>query len=188
MRIRTLLSILLLATALLPSSPALAQNGKLSGKGSVSYQLVHKFHKVTGTSHLLDVRAVVDDGGLKVMARAPVTSFDSGNANRDEHALEVLDAAHFPFVTLRAALPGFKMPTQPQRNKLRLDAQVELRGVTVTHPVDVTVVWKDGKSASVSFEFEESLTAHKVERPSLMYVAVDDNLKITGQVNLESHP
>lgn len=188
MTTRHLLLVLLFASLLAQPAPALADSAKLVGKGSVSYRLVHKFHKVTGNSSMLDVRAVVDDTGLKVMARTPVTSFSSGNANRDAHALEVLDAAHFPFVSVRATLSGFRLPTQPQTNKLRMECQVELHGVAVTHPVDVTVTWKDSKTATVAFEFDESLTAHKVERPSLMYVAVDDKLKITGQANLEVRP
>jgi hypothetical protein len=181
---KTLLPLLLMATAWLPARQARAQDAKLSGKGTVSYVLVHKFHKVTGVSRMMDVRAAVDGTGLKVMARAPVDSFDSGNANRDEHALEVLDAAHFPFVKVRAALPGFALPTHAQKQQLRLDAQVELRGVAVTHPIAVTVDWKDDKRASVAFTFDESLTAHKIERPSLLFVPVDDLLKISGQVNL----
>jgi polyisoprenoid-binding protein YceI len=184
MSTKTLLPILLLATAWLPARQVRAQDARLSGKGTVSYVLVHKFHKVTGVSRMMDVRATVDGNGLKVMARAPVASFDSGNANRDEHALEVLDAAHFPLVTVRAALPGFKMPTHAQKKQLRLDAQVALRGVAVTHPIDVTVDWKEDKRASVAFSFDESLTAHKIERPSLFFVPVDDLLKINGQVNL----
>jgi hypothetical protein len=36
----------------------------------------------------------------------------------------------------------------------------------------------------VSFEFPESLTAHKVERPRMLFVAVDDLISIVGKADV----
>jgi hypothetical protein len=36
----------------------------------------------------------------------------------------------------------------------------------------------------VTFEFPESLTAHKIERPSLLFVPVDDEIRIVGSADV----
>src|SRR5512133_3526501 len=93
---------------LVGSLPARAQTFQLSGTGEVEYRLVHKFHKIVGKSHTVVVRGTVDSGGLKVMARAPVSSFDSENGNRDQHMMETVEAAKFPWVVARVVVPGYR--------------------------------------------------------------------------------
>jgi hypothetical protein len=36
----------------------------------------------------------------------------------------------------------------------------------------------------VHFEFVESLTAHKIERPSLLFMPVDDTITIVGSAEI----
>ncbi len=60
----------LAATVAIPAR-VLSQTNQLVGNGSVEYQLVHKFHKISATSHAMAVRGTVDASGLKVMAQAP---------------------------------------------------------------------------------------------------------------------
>ena len=79
--------------------------------GTVEYHLVHKFHKFVGISKAMVVRGTVDASGLKVMARTQVGTFDSDNANRDEHMMETVEGEKYPWVSVRAAAPGFKLPT-----------------------------------------------------------------------------
>jgi hypothetical protein len=65
---------------------------------------------------------------------------------------------------------------------------VELHGVAVSHPIDLTLETKDGTHFHVSFEFPESLTAHKIERPSLLFVAVEDLITIAGKAEVTAKP
>jgi YceI-like domain len=175
--------VLSLGTLAVPN-PLLAQTAQLAGTGTVEYHLIHKFHKVVGKSKALAVRGTVEASGLKVMARAQVGTFDSDNANRDTHMMETVEGEKYPWVSVKAALPGYKLPTGPSTQKITLQASVELHGVAVSHPIDVTLETKDGTHFEVSFEFPESLTAHKIERPSLMFVAVDDNITIAGKASV----
>jgi hypothetical protein len=158
----------------------------LEGSGTVSYRLVHKFHTVNGTSPALAIRGSVDGAGLRVMARAPVRSFDSGNNNRDAHMMEAVEGEKYPWVSVRAALPGFKLPTEAGTSKLKLDAAVELHGVTVNHPVEIELVAKDSSHFHVRFQFLEKLTEHKIERPSLLFVPVNDDITISGEADVEA--
>lgn len=165
------------------AAPAFAQPTQLSGNGTVEYHLVHKFHKIVGVSKAMAVRGTVDGSGLKVMARAQVGTFDSDNTNRDAHMMETVEGEKYPWVSVRAAVPGFKLPSSGSTT-VNVQAAVELHGVAVTHPIDIKLETKDGVHFKASFEFDESLTAHKIERPSLMFVPVEDNIRIVGSADV----
>jgi len=133
------------------------------------------------------IRGSVDGSGLKLMARAQVGTFDSDNNNRDAHMMETVEGEKYPWVSVRGALPGFKLPTSGTTT-VTVQGAVELHGVTVNHPVDIKLETKDGVHFKASFEFDESLTAHKIERPSLMFVAVEDLVKIVGSADVTAKP
>lgn len=175
---------LTVAALLASTSAASAQTTQLSGTGTVEYHLVHKFHKIVGNSPAMVVRGAVDDSGLRAMARAQVSTFDSANANRDQHMMETLEVGKYPWVSVRVALPGFRLPTSATTTKITVQGAVELHGVTVNHPIDLRVETKDGVRFQVSFEFTESLTAHRIERPKLLFVPVDDIITIIGKADL----
>lgn len=156
-----------------------------AGKGTVEYVLTHKLHQVVGTSSEPEVVLVIDDSGLKVMARAKATSFKSGNGNRDAHALEAIDAANHPLVVVKGVAPGFKPPSTPGVVKVPVKAEVELKGVSVPREFEVTLDFKSPDRAEATFSFPESLEAHQVERPSLMMIKVEDALEIRGKLALE---
>jgi len=181
---RKAIRLLVLATFIFAAPGVIyAQATQLAGTGSVEYHLVHKFHKIVGVSKALAVRGTVDASGLKVMARTQVSTFDSDNSNRDAHMMETVEGEKYPWVSVRGALPGFKLPTSGT-TKITVPASVELHGVAVSHPIDITVETKDGVHLHISFEFSESLTAHKIERPSLLFVAVDDLITIVGKADI----
>jgi len=177
----------LVALSLLPLA-ASASPVKWAGTGQVTYAVVHKFHKVEAVSKFLLIKAVIDDNGLQFTARAPISSFDSGNSNRDAHAMEVVDPEHFPFVTVKGAARTFQLPAPGAKAQFTFTADVDLHGVTVQHPVQVAVETKDATHAKITFHFDESFTQHKMERPSLMFIAVDDAIAITGEANVEAKP
>jgi hypothetical protein len=173
--------VMMVASATAVSRYALA--AQLSGSGTVEFHVVHKFHKFVGVCKAVQVRGTVDASGLKIMARAMVSTFDSGNSNRDEHMMETVEGEKYPWVSVRAALPGFKLPTSGTAT-VKVQAAVELHGVAVNHPIDLKLETHDGIHFKVSFEFDESITAHKIERPSLMFVPVEDNMRIVGSADV----
>jgi hypothetical protein len=181
-----MLKILLVLIALAISPSLQAQSTTLAGTGTVSYELIHKFHKVIGTSHALIARGSIDATGLKAMARAQVATFDSGNTNRDAHMMEAVEGATYPYVSVRLVVPNFTLPTSP--TTVRADSEIELHGVSVRHPIELQVTPKDGNQLLVRFSFTAKLTEHKIKRPSLLLVPVEDDLKITGEVQIQARP
>jgi hypothetical protein len=158
----------------------------VSDGGEITYTVVHKFHEVHGVNKAPTVTAVVDEQGLKVMARATVKSFDSGNSSRDAHVQEVTDAAKFPVVTVRAVAPGFTLPSAAGVTQLTLKGEVELHGVKTSLPIKIEIKLADPKHLSITFDMVDSLEGHTIERPALLFVKVDDAMRIVGHFNMHT--
>ena len=141
---------------------------------TLRYVVTHKLHQVDATSKEVEGKAVVRaDGTVMTEVRAQVASFKSGDGNRDEHMLEVMNVGSFPFVVFKglAHVGSGTGPVLPQ-------GQVELHGVKKPYSMPVTVEAQPDGSLHVKSAFEVSLDAHGIERPSLLFVKVDDVCRI----------
>ncbi len=170
-----------------PPAPAQAGPATLSVRGDasqVTYHLVHKLHRVDGTSKRVDGRARLQSSGpTQVAIRVPIESFDSGNVNRDAHMKEATEAARFPYVELKATADGLAVPsTFPTRVEKTWHAQLTFHGVSHELDLPIVVRFEAPDRATATTTFTISLDAYKVERPSLMFVKVDDALKIDAQL------
>jgi hypothetical protein len=164
--------------------PAGAHMLELRG-GSVKYTVIHKFHEVTGTSDKLEGRALaLADGSAKVEVRAPIASFDSGNSNRDAHMREATHELQHPYVRVKCVLQGVALPLSAPLEK-SAEASVELNGERQSVPVQLQLS-PEGSKVHVHFTFPISLDAFKVERPELMLIKVDDQVKIEGDALFEA--
>ncbi len=174
---------LILSAAIAHAQPASDFNVDATAS-SLTYHLVHKMHKVDGTSHKVDGKArLLPDGKAQVMLRAPVASFDSGNVNRDAHMKETVEAAKFPTVELKAVAEGVTPPsTFPATVKKPFKAQLSFHGVQQMLEIPVDLVWESPTRVRAEATFAVSLDGFKVERPSLMFVKVEDALKLDAKV------
>ena len=169
---------------LLAASPAGAQSFTVDpAASSVTYHVVHKLHRVDGRTSTLEGKAVLQpDGKLLAMVRAPVSSFDSGDRNRDTHMLEVMEASRFPFVVVKgvAQLEGGLLAVAQKATTadVKLQAEVELHGVKEPMTIPLTVELRPDGTARVKGAFEVSLERHQIERPSLLFVKIDDACKV----------
>jgi len=141
---------------------------------AIRFQVEHKLHRVEGVSHSIEGKALLEDGKVRAMVRVPVQSFASGDANRDAHMLEVLEAGRFPYVVLKVAgsapLPGpGAAPVEA-----RLAGELDFHGVR--RPVEVPVTVETGRDGAVRVRgrLTVSLEAHAIQRPSLLLVKLDD--------------
>lgn len=151
----------------------------------VTYHLVHKLHEINGVSKKVEGKARLVDGKAQIMLRVPVQSFDSGNVNRDEHMKEVTEAAKFPTVEVKALGEGIAAPASfPSKSEAKLKAQVSFHGVQQMMDIPVTLSWTSPTHVDAETKFAISLDGFKVERPSLMFVKVDDALQLTAELSL----
>ena len=153
-------------------------------QSSITYHLVHKLHKFDAVSRAVEGKARLLPGGqAQVMVRAAVESFDSGNTNRDEHMKETVEAARFPTVELKALAEGVALPaTFPSKLEKKFKAQITFHGVQQVFDIPVTVEFVSANEARATASFALSLESFKIDRPSLMFVKIDDAMQLDVKI------
>jgi polyisoprenoid-binding protein YceI len=179
----------LLALASLAGGPAGATEPPLEltvGPGStLGYVLVHKFHEVRGLAGAIEGKVrLLPDGQVQAMVRARVEAFDSGNGNRDAHMLEVTEAGRYPLVVLKAAGALAPPATTPATVTATLRGEVTFHGVTRPVEVPVTATFTTPRQVTATGRLTLSLEAFGVERPSLLFVPVDDAVVVSASLVL----
>jgi polyisoprenoid-binding protein YceI len=179
----------LVAFLLLVASPAAAQTPRtfaVGGRSEVSYKIVHKLHTVTGRSGEVSGKArLLPDGGVQAMVRVAVASFDSGNANRDAHLKEVTEVHKFPIVEFKGVASALAMPA-----RYPLSVEVPMRGAMTFHGVEravqvnVEARFPDPDHLEIAARIPLSLEAFGIERPSLLFVKIDDEAVIEAKLSL----
>jgi polyisoprenoid-binding protein YceI len=158
-----LAALALIAAAVAPGTYAVDPSAS-----TLRYSITHKLHQVEGTSHEMEGKAIVrPDGSVITQVRAPIASFKSGDGNRDEHMLETMNVGSFPFVVFKGVARAGEGPVQ-------LNGQLELHGVKKDVPVTVEVERQPDGALRVKGHLDVSLTAHRIERPSLLFIQIDD--------------
>jgi polyisoprenoid-binding protein YceI len=167
-------------------APADAPRTFSATRGStIAYHLNHPFHAVDGRSSGVEGRVrLLPDGGVQVVVRARVDSFDSGNSNRDAHMMEVTEAARFPFVTFKGVAAGVRVEGVPTELELPLRGTLEFHGVSREVAVVAKVRFPSPDRAEAEATFPISLGEHGVKRPSLVFVQVEDRIQITAHLSL----
>ena len=129
---------------------------------------------------------MLSDGKVQVAVRAKVESFDSGNANRDSHMKETIEAARFPLVELKAQGDAAPPATFPATVDRTFKAELTFHGVKKSLDVPVKLTYASATNIRAEAHLSLSLDEFKVERPSLMFVKIDDALQV--DVNIAFAP
>lgn len=138
----------------------------------INYKLHHPAHEVEATSKELQVKMEYDKDKqqvTKAIAQVKVTSFDSGNSNRDSHAMESIESTKYPVTTFKST------GVEYSGNKLKIYGDLTFHGVTKNTTINA-VQTLDGNKLSIKGTFGVSLDDHKVERPALLFVPTDEYL------------
>ena len=147
-------------------------------KSSVTYSLTHPLHKWDGTSK--DVSSlIVYNRGNKLIENVAVAikigSFDSENANRDSHTIEVLEAIKIPNVTFTST------SIKAEGDELKITGNLTFHGVT--KPISFSAkASNNGKELAVTGNFEIKITDFQITPPSLMGLATQDLIKLRFSV------
>jgi polyisoprenoid-binding protein YceI len=144
-------------------------------ESSITYKMVHPLHEIEATSKEADLQVEVDQSKKEiesVSAHVDVMTFDSGNSNRDSHAMEVIDAITYPEVTFASS------SILSAGDSLKVIGKLTFHGITQDVVFTVLPQWKSDK-LEVRGGFVLSLTAFKIERPSLLMIPVEDALRFT---------
>jgi polyisoprenoid-binding protein YceI len=107
-----------------------------------------------------------------VSATVDVMTFNSGNSNRDSHAMEVIDAIDFPEASFTST------SVSSRNDSVFVTGKLTFHGVTREVTLNSLVHWSD-KTLVVQAAFTISLTSFQIERPSLLLVPVHDDLRFS---------
>ncbi len=166
------LVVLLNTTGFPPGSTTLTA---IHGASTLQYLLVHPLHEVEGICKDLSCTVQYDDATHTVTHAsfsADVSSFDSGNSNRDSHAMEVLDALEYPTVSFESTA------IRQTGGDLAVTGNLTFHGQT--RPVSFAATDSTRRDTlSVQGTAKVSLTAFGIERPSLLMIPVHDTLSIS---------
>ena len=148
-------------------------------KSTVTYSLSHPLHKWDGTSKDVSSLIVYNRGNKtidNVAVAIKIASFDSENANRDSHTIEVLEAIKIPNVTFSST------SIKVDGNELMVAGNLTFHGVT--KPITFSAKETDnGKELVITGNFEIKITDFKISPPSLMGLATEDLIKIRLSVS-----
>lgn len=156
-------------------TPALKKLVADKKTSSVTYTMHHPLHTWDGVSHDVNGALLYDETASTIQSIAiaiKIASFDSGDANRDSHALEVLDGIRYPNVTF----VGQHVQSGPDGT---LTATGKLTFHGVTRPQTLAFTRKDENNRLiVNGAFDISMTDFGVEQPSLLGMKADDTIKL----------
>lgn len=145
---------------------------------SVTYAMSHPMHDWEGVCKDVNAVIVYDDNTKnieQVAVSLKVDAFDSGNANRDSHAIEVLEGLKFPKVTFSS--------NKIKSNNNTLTAEGNLTFHGITKPVTITATRSESNNKlKLDGKFDFLLSQFQVERPSLFGVKTKDEVKMSFQV------
>ncbi len=140
-------------------------------KGKATYRVSFLTKRVTGTSQALKGK-VVCAADCEFLLAVPVDSFDSGDSNRDLNMRSALDTTKHALAVAKGRFPR----AQWEKPEFVLDANVELRGVSVPYPVHVS---DHGKRAAFTLDLDK----HGIERPSLFGMRIKQEVPVEFALN-----
>jgi polyisoprenoid-binding protein YceI len=140
----------------------------------IAYDGFHALHQWNGTTK--DVTCVITYNTEKqtveaIAASAKLLLFDSGNGNRDSHALEMLDALVFPKVNFTSAA------VIPTGEGLQIHGKLNLHGVTKAITVNARSSLSNNKMR-VEGTFPVQLKDYNIEIPALLGIKIKDEIKV----------
>jgi polyisoprenoid-binding protein YceI len=147
----------------------------LKGESWIAYKLVHPLHEIVARSTSPDYSIEIDPTKKQietVSAEVDVTSFDSGNSNRDSHAMEVVEALLYPDASFTST------SVDQKGDSLFVKGKLTFHGVTKSITMTGTDTWQPNR-LDVHGAFTISLTEFKIDRPSLLMIPVEDNLSFS---------
>ena len=164
---------LLFSAALALAQPKRVES--LKDDSWVAYKLVHPLHEVEAKSKDVMFLFEIDEAAKTiehVTARVDVTTFDSGNSNRDSHAMEVIEALTYPEASFTST------SVQQSGDSVHVTGNLTFHGVTRSINVNGVARWSPGR-LDVDGSFTISMTEFKIERPTLLMIPVEDGLTFT---------
>ena len=140
----------------------------------ITYFGVHYLHKWEGSTS--DVKGVVSyDKNVdqyECSISVPLSTFSSGNDNRDSNMLVYCRAFDFPNINFQST------SIKVNESTLEIEGKIEFAGEEKEIKTNAKLNSLDNNLFAVEGELDILLSEFKVERPSLLFVEIEDLVKI----------
>lgn len=167
-------SLLFLGTLLSMSAFAETLSGAYELSSSkVEYTVQYLVKKADGASTASKGKGLCTEKDCEFLVAAPVKSFESKDSNRDFNMLKPTKADKHPMVVARLKTPA------AMGADFKADVEIEFAGVKHTYPQVVFKTSGTAQAFSAEGSINVSLTNHKIEKPSLLGVEVEDRLPVS---------
>lgn len=140
----------------------------------IDYLVKYLIKKADGASIGARGKGICSDKGCDFLVAAPIKSFESKDSNRDLNMLNTVKADKFPMVS--AMITTDK---EVVNNKMIVNLEIEFAGVKKTYEKVSFDFKKTETGFSVTGAFDLLVDAHKVEKPSLLGVDIENIVPIT---------
>lgn len=157
-------------------------------ESEVTYRGVHFTHAWSGSSRQLTGEITLDPArpeASRVMLSIPVASFNSGNRSRDANMVDLFRASEHPnvrFTSERIDVVRWSAAASGgMEGQWRATGTLFIAGRSLPHTAVVDVRWHDGQfTARTAFAF--SMDAYEIERPRLLFRAMEDAVQMNVQL------
>ena len=140
----------------------------------ITYFGVHYLHKWEGSTS--DVKGVVSyDKNIdqyECSISVPLSTFSSGNDNRDSNMLVYCRALDFPNINFQST------SIKVNESTLEIEGKIEFAGEEKEIKTNAKLNSLDNNLFAIEGELDILLSEFKVERPSLLFVEIEDLVKI----------
>ncbi len=142
-------------------------------KGSeIRYHGIHPLHKWTGISTSASGKVNYDQSTNlgSITVSVPLNSFDSRVYARDSNMLTYTEAIDFPLVTFKSDNASI------EQDSLYVNGRLTFHGITRDISVAASITRQNG--FQVNGEFSINLSDYNVQRPTLLFIKIDDKIRI----------
>ena len=149
------------------------QTFEVNKASKITYYGSHYAHDWQGHSSGISGRILYDADNQTANScslRVDLTTFDSGNSNRDSNMLTYLDAFQYPdimFVSNEISVEGINAS---------IKGKLTFHGITKDINLTADISFNDGFNAKGSFII--LLSDYEVERPALLFKKIADEMKL----------
>ena len=169
---KNILALIVLSFA--TSSFAEALSGPYELKSSkIDYVVKYLIKKAEGSSTTAKGKGECKEKSCDFLVAAPVKSFESRDSNRDLNMLKTTKADKYPMVIAR-----IKAPAELSAD-FKTDVELEFAGEKHMYSGVVFKTTGNAQAFHAEGKINVSLNNHKIERPSLLGVEVEDNLPVS---------
>jgi hypothetical protein len=144
----------------------------------ITYHVSHPLHTAEGISRVAKGKGVCHAGQCDFSITVPVNTFDSGDANRDMHMVQVVRGAQFPLITVRTHLPE----GASSQDTIQADLEVQFAGQTVTYNHIDLHRDMSGSETLITGTIPLTLADFKIDPPILMSIPVKNEIPVRVQM------